>query len=114
MAMWRSTDRILTTHGGNLPRPADLDSLIASWQGHQPQIEERLPSAVKEVVDKQVECGVAILNDGEFVKAARRLGPPARSWYTGGTGLRPGNPVGAVPSPRRRAMRTTATASPAT
>ena len=68
--MWRSTDRILTTHGGNLPRPADLDGLIAGWQGHQPQIEERLPSAIREVVDKQVECGVAILNDGEFVKAA--------------------------------------------
>jgi 5-methyltetrahydropteroyltriglutamate--homocysteine methyltransferase len=70
MAMWRSTDRILTTHGGNLPRPADLDDLIAGWQDHQPQIGERLPTAIKEVVDKQLECGVTILNDGEFVKAA--------------------------------------------
>lgn len=70
MAMWRSTDRILTTHGGNLPRPADLDNLIADWRDHQPEIEERLPSAIKEVVDKQLECGVTILNEGEYVKAA--------------------------------------------
>jgi 5-methyltetrahydropteroyltriglutamate--homocysteine methyltransferase len=70
MAMWRSTDRILTTHGGNLPRPADLDHLIAGWRDHQPEIEQRLPSAVAEVVAKQQECGVSILNDGEYVKAA--------------------------------------------
>jgi 5-methyltetrahydropteroyltriglutamate--homocysteine methyltransferase len=70
MAMWRSTDRILTTHGGNLPRPADLDKLIADWQDHQPEIEQRLPSAVAEVVARQRECGVAILNDGEYVKVA--------------------------------------------
>jgi hypothetical protein len=70
MAMWRSTDRILTTHGGNLPRPADLDNLIADWRDHQPEIEERLPGAIKEVVDKQLECGVTILNEGEYVKAA--------------------------------------------
>jgi 5-methyltetrahydropteroyltriglutamate--homocysteine methyltransferase len=36
MAMWRSTDRILTTHGGNLPRPADLDDLIADWRTRSP------------------------------------------------------------------------------
>ncbi len=30
MAMWHSTDRILTTHGGNLPRPADLEGLVAA------------------------------------------------------------------------------------
>lgn len=61
MAMWCSTHRILTTHGGNLPRPADLDALIASWQDHQPLIEDRLPSAIREVVDKQLDCGVTIL-----------------------------------------------------
>src|SRR5688572_18889451 len=68
--MRRSTDHILSTHGGNLPRPADLDALLAKADNHRPAIEARLPGAVKEVVDKQIACGVDIVNDGEYVKAA--------------------------------------------
>jgi 5-methyltetrahydropteroyltriglutamate--homocysteine methyltransferase len=70
MAMKRSEDRILTTHGGNLPRPVDLDKLIAEGESKRAEIDARVPSAVAEVVDKQLECGVTILNDGEYVKAA--------------------------------------------
>lgn len=70
MAMWRSTERILTTHGGNLPRPDDLEKLITNWRDNQPEIEQRLPGAIREVVDRQLKCGVTILNDGEYVKAA--------------------------------------------
>ena len=70
MAMWRSPDPILTTHGGNLPPPANLENLITSWQDHRPEIEDRLPSAIAEVVDKRLDCGVTILNEGEYVKAA--------------------------------------------
>ncbi|WP_213451313.1 cobalamin-independent methionine synthase II family protein [Rhizomonospora bruguierae] len=68
--MKRSTDRILTTHGGNLPRPTDLDALIAEGESARSRIDARVTGAVAEVVAKQVECGVDILNDGEFVKAA--------------------------------------------
>jgi 5-methyltetrahydropteroyltriglutamate--homocysteine methyltransferase len=72
MSMLRSTDRILTTHGGNLPRPADLDALIDQGEARRAEIDARLPRAVAEVVDKQEQCGITILNDGEYVKAAMR------------------------------------------
>jgi len=68
--MRRSTDHILTTHGGNLPRPADLDALLVNADANQAEIAVRLPKAVREVVEKQIECGVDIINDGEYVKAA--------------------------------------------
>ena len=68
--MRRSTDHILTTHGGNLPRPADLDALLVDADANQAEIAVRLPKAVREVVEKQIECGVDIINDGEYVKAA--------------------------------------------
>lgn len=68
--MRRSTDHILTTHGGNLPRPADLDALLVDADTKQAEIAVRLPNAVREVVEKQIECGVDIINDGEYVKAA--------------------------------------------
>ncbi|MGD9810488.1 MAG: epoxyalkane--coenzyme M transferase [Sphingobium sp.] len=68
--MRRSTDHILTTHGGNLPRPKDLDALLVKADENQEEIQKRLPLAVSEVVDKQIACGVDIINDGEYVKAA--------------------------------------------
>jgi len=68
--MRRSTDHILATHGGNLPRPADLDALLADADANRDAIEKRLPVAVQEVVDKQIACGLDVINDGEYVKAA--------------------------------------------
>ncbi|MCM8732258.1 epoxyalkane--coenzyme M transferase [Hephaestia sp. GCM10023244] len=68
--MRRSTDHILTTHGGNLPRPADLDALLVDADANQAAIATRLPLAVQEVVEKQIACGVDVINDGEYVKAA--------------------------------------------
>ncbi|MFC6084118.1 cobalamin-independent methionine synthase II family protein [Sphaerisporangium aureirubrum] len=68
--MRRSEDRILSTHGGNLPRPKDLDELIAQGQAARAAIDERLPHAVREVVDLQIDCGLDTVNDGEYVKAA--------------------------------------------
>lgn len=68
--MRRSTDQILTTHGGNLPRPADLDALLVKADSNRDAVEKRLPLAVQEVVDKQIACGVTVINDGEYVKAA--------------------------------------------
>ena len=65
--MRHSTDRILVSHAGNLPRPDDVNALLAK-QGRR-RVLERLPSAVKEIVDRQIELGVDIVNDGEYVKA---------------------------------------------
>ncbi len=68
--MKRSTDHILTTHGGNLPRPAAFDALLADAKANEAQIARDLPGAVQWIVDKQIACGVDIINDGEYVKAA--------------------------------------------
>ena len=72
--MKRSADRILTTHVGSLPRPADLlemndarangrDVDPAAWSA-------RVKSAIAEVVRQQREAGVDIVNDGELSKSS--------------------------------------------
>jgi 5-methyltetrahydropteroyltriglutamate--homocysteine methyltransferase len=66
----RSTDRILTTHVGSLPRPKDLVEL---YRDNSPDstLFPRLLSAVADVVQEQARFGVDIVNDGEFGKAMR-------------------------------------------
>src|SRR5438045_2583629 len=68
----RSTDHILTTHTGSLPRPADLDQMLFDREEGKPvdpaQFAERVRSAVNEVMDKQLESGVDVVNDGEVSK----------------------------------------------
>jgi 5-methyltetrahydropteroyltriglutamate--homocysteine methyltransferase len=65
-------DRILTTHAGSLPRPTDLIELIwAKMDGHEvdrAQLEDRMRSAVAEVVAKQRELGIDVISDGEMSK----------------------------------------------
>jgi 5-methyltetrahydropteroyltriglutamate--homocysteine methyltransferase len=68
--MRRSTDRILCTHGGNLPRPAELDALLVHADENRAALNVKLPLGVKDVVEKQLACGLDLVNDGEFVKAA--------------------------------------------
>ncbi len=68
--MRHSTDHILCSHGGNLPRPAEFDKLLAKASEHQEEVQAQLPDAVQWVIEKQIECGVDIINDGEYVKAA--------------------------------------------
>ena len=70
--MKHGTERILTTHVGSLPRPADLlETMQAKEAGRgfdQGKYEARLREAVGEVVRKQVELGVDIIDDGEYGK----------------------------------------------
>ena len=72
--MKRSTERILTTHTGSLPRPADLvDMLRRREEGqavHQSAVDARVHAAVAEVVAKQCDAGVDVINDGEQGKVA--------------------------------------------
>jgi 5-methyltetrahydropteroyltriglutamate--homocysteine methyltransferase len=76
----RSESRILTTHAGALPRPDDLLALNAEMAqadtGEHSQKQqahaERLRGAVAEVVARQVELGLDLVNDGEYGKAMRR------------------------------------------
>ena len=67
--MKRSTDRILTTHTGSLPRPRDLTTLLEALDaGNLPDaaaFEARVRRAVADVVRQQVETGVDVVNDGE-------------------------------------------------
>jgi 5-methyltetrahydropteroyltriglutamate--homocysteine methyltransferase len=70
--MKRSTERILTTHVGSLPRPDDLIRTMFAKQEGVPvdpvALEARTRSAVAEVVAKQVEAGVDVVSDGEMSK----------------------------------------------
>jgi len=80
-----STDRILTTHVGSLPRPKPLIDLILGRERGEAvdatAFEAASAKAVEEVVAKQVECGVDVVSDGECGKAisfAVPAGPPRR------------------------------------
>jgi 5-methyltetrahydropteroyltriglutamate--homocysteine methyltransferase len=72
--MQRSTDRMLTTHAGSLPKPSDLDALLHAKEAGQPYdapaLPQRLARAVTEVVQQQVEYGLDIISDGEQSKTS--------------------------------------------
>lgn len=67
--MKRSTDRILTTHTGSLPRTAKVVELLLAEQKekgkHKTELNAAVSEAIKYVAGKQVECGIDIINDGE-------------------------------------------------
>jgi 5-methyltetrahydropteroyltriglutamate--homocysteine methyltransferase len=67
--MRRSQHRILTTHTGSLPRPVELTRLHARRSRGDPvdapEIEAAGRAAVRSIVQKQMEAGIDIGNDGE-------------------------------------------------
>ena len=71
--MKRSTDRILTTHVGSLPRPPDLLAMLEARETGQDfdaaAFEARLARAVQDVVEKQVACGIDSVCDGERARS---------------------------------------------
>ena len=70
--MKRSVDRVLTTHTGSLPRPADLIRMMfAREEGvpvDGPALAARIRTAVAEVVRKQTDAGITVVSDGELSK----------------------------------------------
>ena len=70
--MQRSTEHILTTHTGSLPRPAELDQMLFDREEGNPvdggAFAERVRSAVNEVIDRQLDARVDVVNDGEVGK----------------------------------------------
>src|SRR5258708_5262591 len=70
--MKQSTDRILTTHVGSLPRPTDFLDLMkerATDGPHDPAAYvQRVRSAVADIVRQQMENGIDIVTDGEQSK----------------------------------------------
>src|SRR6266481_1307886 len=71
--MKRSSERILTTHAGALPQPADLKQMHTAQMSGAPvdadTFAKRVREVVAEVVKKQLDCGLDIINDGEVGKS---------------------------------------------
>jgi 5-methyltetrahydropteroyltriglutamate--homocysteine methyltransferase len=70
--MRNSAERILTTHVGSLPRPADLHAMTVARRRDETvdeaHYQARVRQAVADIVRKQVEIGIDIVDDGEMSK----------------------------------------------
>jgi len=90
--MKHSTDRILTTHVGSIPRPADIAQAVQAGQTSGAAFDARLKSAVADIVQQQADSGIDIPSDGELSKLGfsnyvdermtgfeRRMGEPPRT-----------------------------------
>ena len=70
--MLHSTERILVTHTGSLPRPRELiEAMLAENEGRAldpADYEERLLRSVHDIVRRQMDLGVDIVDDGELSK----------------------------------------------
>lgn len=88
--MKRSTDRFLTTHTGSLPRPDDLIRMMYAKEEGVPvdaaALGARIRAAVAEVVGRQREAGIDIVNDGEMSKPSYATYVKDRLAGFGGTG----------------------------
>jgi 5-methyltetrahydropteroyltriglutamate--homocysteine methyltransferase len=72
MSMKTSQDRILTTHVGSLPRPPELKELLVRKDQSQPYdkaaLDRSTRQAVLDIVRRQAQTGIDIVNDGEMSK----------------------------------------------
>jgi 5-methyltetrahydropteroyltriglutamate--homocysteine methyltransferase len=92
--MKTSTDRILTTHVGSIPRPESIRELLrARLDGQVVDAETlaaRVKDAVTDVVRQQAECGIDVVSDGEMSKTSFIAYSDER--LTGFTTLKPDDP----------------------
>ena len=82
--MKKSTDRILTSHAGSLPRPDDLIEANAQREAgkvDEAAFQKKLAQSVSDVVKRQVEAGITVPGDGEYGKS---MGSKVnyRSWWS--------------------------------
>ena len=67
-----SADRIRCTHTGSLPRPDDLVQIMWAVGDGIPvdaaALETRVKEAVTGVVQRQVDAGISVVNDGEVAR----------------------------------------------
>lgn len=72
--MKRSTERVLTTHAGSLPRPPELTDAILSRENKTlikdaaARLPAQISAAVNSVVGLQLSCGLDMISDGEMSK----------------------------------------------
>ena len=92
--MKTSTDRILTTHVGSIPRPESIRELLRARLNGQPvdadELARRVKSAVTGVVRKQAESRIDVVSDGEMSKTSFLGYTDER--LTGFTPMAPGDP----------------------
>jgi 5-methyltetrahydropteroyltriglutamate--homocysteine methyltransferase len=88
--MRRSDGRFLTTHTGSLPRPDDLIRVMYAKEEGVPvdpaALAARVKAAVAEVVKKQADAGIDLINDGEMSKPSYATYIKDRLDGFGGTG----------------------------
>jgi 5-methyltetrahydropteroyltriglutamate--homocysteine methyltransferase len=77
--MKRSDGRIITTHVGSLPRPAGLIELF-SQDAKDDVLLPQITRAVGDVVGKQTDIGIDVVNDGEYGKAMRSSADTGAWW----------------------------------
>jgi len=91
--MRMSTERILTTHVGSLPRnPALADLLIRQEAGEAIDTDDlarRVEAATRQVIENQVKAGVDIGNDGEQSRVGFQTYVPRCMCGFGGESRRP-------------------------
>ncbi len=67
-----SSERVLTTHVGSLPRPPDVSAMLLAREdgtlADERAFDACMTGAVAEVVRRQVEAGVDVVSDGEMSK----------------------------------------------
>lgn len=120
-----STGRILTTHVGSLPRPADLIEIMFAKEDGIPidaaALEARIEQGVDEAVRRQVSAGVDIVNDGEWPKPSYATYIKDRLDGFGGSGTSyvfqdledfPGSKVRMAADPGRKHRKTPACNAP--
>ncbi len=90
--MQRSDTRILTTHVGSLPRPPALRELLVRRDRGEPvdaaALDREADAAVRHVVDKQLEVGIDVGNNGEQPRAGFSTYVAGRMRGFGGTSRR--------------------------
>jgi 5-methyltetrahydropteroyltriglutamate--homocysteine methyltransferase len=100
--MKRSTEHILTTHTGSLPRPpALLEALQRRDHGETDgaALDGQVRDAVEDVVRRQAQAGVSVVNDGEAGKIGYSTYVKERLDGFGGEGGLAGMPADLVEFP---------------
>ncbi len=72
--MRQSTDRIITTHTGSLPRPMAIVAALQAKDGREPYDAPALAASVRQsvsdIVRKQAATGIDVVSDGEHSKSS--------------------------------------------
>jgi 5-methyltetrahydropteroyltriglutamate--homocysteine methyltransferase len=69
MGLEERAHRILTTHVGSLPRPDALSKMMVDGKAGTEPFDKAVREAVKDIVLKQAEVGLDVIDDGEQSKA---------------------------------------------